>query len=156
MFAWAGGGGMAQNPPAENTEEESLRPEDVHEQYSGEEAIEQYGGESSFRQLFVPKTRALVLDVLVGERGDALTAQEIANHHEDLSVSGFNRHREALLDFGVIVEAGKRGNAMTYALNRRHPVTQLLVMVDDVTMWGQTQLVLEEQFLTESDTPTTV
>lgn len=139
---------MAQRS-TEDAEEDSLHPEEVREQYTGAAAIEEYGGESAFRQLFVPKTRALVVDVLVGERGDALTAREIANQHDDLSVSGVNRHREPLLDFGVIVKAGKRGNAMTYALNTSHPVAQLLAMTDDIMLWGRTELVLGDQFLAD-------
>lgn len=151
---------MAQSPPVEETDEERLTPQDILDQYLGPDAVEEHaratGGGSTFRHLFTPKTRALVVDVLVGERGDALTAKEIVNHHEDLSVTGFNRHREPLLGLGVVVEAGKRGNAMTYALNTRHPVAQLLAMLDNVTMWGETPALLETQFLTDEDVPTAI
>lgn len=133
-----------------------LTPFDLLDQYHGDEFVTEYGGGSAFRRLFTPKTRALVLDVLVSERGDALTAQEIADHHEDLSVTGVNRHREALVALGVIVEDGKRGNAMTYALARHHPVAQVLAMLDDLLMWGETRPSLDEQFVTDADQPSII
>lgn len=142
-----------------DTDEETdarLTPLDLLDQYHGDEFVAEYGGESVFRQLFTPKTRALVLDVLVSERGAPLTAQEIANHHTDLSVTGVNRHRDALIDLGVIVEDGKRGNAMTYALARSHPVAQVLAMLDDLLLWGETRPALDEQFITESDQPSAI
>ena len=140
---------------SENTDGR-LTPFDLLDHYQGDEFVAEYGGKSAFRQLFTPKTRALVLDVLVSERGDALTVQEIADHHVDLSVTGVNRHRDALLDLGVIAEDGKRGNAMTYALARHHPVAQVLAMLDDLLMWGETRPALDSQFITDSDQPSAI
>lgn len=133
--------------------EDSLTPMDLLEQYRGEAFVEKYGGASAFSQLFTPKTRALLLDVLVGERGDALTVREIADRHPDLSVTGVNRHREALIDLGVLVRAGKHGNAQTYALARNHPVARVLVMLDDLLQWGETPVRLDERFVTDSEQP---
>lgn len=104
-----------------------------------------------FHCLFTPKSRTLILDALMSARGDALSAQTIANHHDDLSVSGVNRHREALLDLGVIVETGKVGNAMMYQLNKNHPVVQLLAMIDNIVMWGETPMLLGEEFTSKKD-----
>jgi hypothetical protein len=136
--------------------DDGVTPFDLLDHYRGEEFVAEYGGKSVFRQLFTPKTRALVLDVLVSERGDALTAQEIADHHEDLSVTGVNRHRDALVDLGIIVEDGKRGNAMTYALAQEHPVAQVLAMLDDLLMWGETRPALNSQFVTDAEQPSAI
>lgn len=131
----------------------ALTPLDLLDRYRGEEFVETYGGASAFTQLFAPKTRALILDVLVGERGGALTAREIADRRGDLSVTGVNRHRDALHDPGVLVETGKRGNAQTYALATEHPVAQVLVMLDDLLLWGETPVSLDERFVADSDEP---
>ena len=138
------------------TTDEQMTPADVLDRYFGEEGIEKFGGEPIFAQAFTPKTRALILDVLVSERGGALSAQMIADHHDDLSVSGVNRHRDALRDLGLIEEAGKVGNAMTYALNTRHPAAQVLAMLDNIFMWGETPMILDEQFASGDAHPTAV
>jgi DNA-binding transcriptional ArsR family regulator len=136
--------------------DDGLTPLDLLEQYHGDEFVAEYGDKSAFRQLFTPETRTLVLDVLVSERGDALTAQEIADQHLNLSVTGVNRHRDALLALGVIVEDGERGNAMTYALAREHPVAQVLAMLDDLLMWGETRPALDSQFVTDAEQPSAI
>jgi hypothetical protein len=133
--------------------EAPLTPFDLLGQYRGEAFVERYGGASAFSHLFAPKTRALILDVLIGERGGALTAREIADSPPELSVTGVNRHRDALLDLGVVARSGKRGNAQTYALATEHPVAQVLVMLDDLLQWGETPVRLDERFVTESDQP---
>ena len=142
---------------SETTDDEpTFTPIDLLDHYRGEAFLDEYGGASAFSQLFTPKTRALILDVLVSERGTALSVQEIADQHEDLSVTGVNRHRDALLDFGVMVDAGKRGNATTYALATDHPVAQVLIMLDDLLQWGETPVSLDEAFTSDSDQPTAI
>jgi hypothetical protein len=131
-------------------------PLDLLDHYHGDEFIAEYGDRSAFQQLFTPEPRALILDVVVFERGDALTAQEIADHHAGLSVTEVNRHCDALLDLGVIVEDGRRGNAMTYALAQEHPVAQVLAMLDDLLMWGETRPALDEQFVTDAEQPSAI
>lgn len=133
-----------------------LTPEDILRTYHDDSFLETYGGESIFVQLFTPKTRALILDVLVSERGDPFTARRIVDHHDALSTTSFNRHKQALLDLGVMVKADKQGNAQRYALNTKHPIAQLLAMIDNIGMWGETPQLLGEQFLTESDEPTAI
>lgn len=136
--------------------DDPFTPLDLLDQYRGEAFVEKYGGSSAFSELFTPKTRALLLDVVVGERGRALTASEIADRHPDLSVTGVNRHREALIELGVLVTAGKRGNAQTYALATEHPVAQALVMLDDLLQWGETPVRLDARFLVEGDRPSAI
>lgn len=75
----------------------------------------------------------------------------IVDRHEDLSTTGFARHKDALLDLGVMVEADKRGNAQQYALNTKHPIAQLLQTLNSVMMWSRTPQMLEEQFRFEGD-----
>lgn len=132
---------------------DDLNPQDLLDRYRGEAFREKYGGASAFSQLFTPRTRALLLDVLVSERGTGLTAREIADRHPDLSVTGVNRHRDALVDLGVLATVGKRGNARTYALATDHPVAKVLVMLDDLLQWGETPVRLDGQFTTDSEQP---
>lgn len=129
--------------------EEYAEPADLSDYYHSEAFLEKYGGETVFRQLLAPKSRTLILDALLAAEGEPLSAKQIAGWSDDLSVSGFNRHREALLEFGVLKEAGKVGNAMTYTLNEAHPVSQLLSMLANVTFAGETPMNLDTAFLTE-------
>lgn len=131
--------------------DEDISPDDIQRVYESDEYVEKYGGESVFSSLFTPKSRTLILDALISARSDAISAQTIANHHDDLSVTGVNRHREALIDLGVVVEAGKVGNAMTYQLNRDHPVVQLLAMLDNLVVGGETPILLNEDFVAEDN-----
>lgn len=108
--------------------------------------------ETAFVRLFAPRTRAGVLDVLVSDPDRAWTVAEIVDHSGNVSTSGFERHKDALLASGVVQEAGKKGNAQTYRLNTHHPVAQLLVMLDTVIGYGKTPLLLEEQFIGEPGT----
>lgn len=136
-------------PADDDTERpKPLTPQDLDEAYRGadrEGALLETG--SIFERLTTPKARALIIDVLVADRGEAWTAAELAERREDLSVTSFNRHKDALVDLGVMLERGKRGNAMTYSLNTGHPLAQVLVMFDDVANWGRTQVHLDEQFI---------
>jgi hypothetical protein len=104
---------------------------------------------TAFERLFAPRTRAGVIDVLWSDPERAWTVAEIVDHSGNVSTSGFERHKDALLSTGVVQEAGKKGNAQTYRLNTRHPVAQLLVMLDTVIGYGRTPMLLEEQFVGE-------
>lgn len=126
-------------------------PADLTTYYQSEAFVEKYGGETVFRQLFAPKSRTLILDALLAAEGDPRTADQIAAWNDDLSVSGFNRHRDALLELGVMIEAGKVGNAMTYRLNEDHPVAQLLAMLGNVTFAGETPMTLDPAFLADGE-----
>lgn len=132
-------------------ESTNLNSDDIRDHYTKEKYIETYGGQSVFRRLFTPKSRAVIIDALLGYRGEPATVRQIVDHDLEggLSTSSFNRQRDALLDLGVMVETGKQGNAMTYALNTEHPVVQLLVMMENVVEWGETPQLLEDQFLIE-------
>lgn len=129
--------------------QEYSAPTDLAEYYQSEAFVGKYGGATVFSQLFAPKSRTLIFDALLAAEGEPRSAQQIAAWNDDLSVSGFNRHREALLDLGVMIEAGKVGNAMTYKLNEAHPVAQLLSMVSNVTFAGETPMNLDSSFLAD-------
>ena len=135
----------------ENGDSLELTPKMLQERYHSEEHIEKYGGKSLFERLFTPKSRALILDALLGDRGDPMTVRMIVDRHESLSTSGFHRHKEALLDHGVMIEADKRGNAQQYALNINHPIVQLLAMFENIAMGGRTPPLLDEQFVFRGD-----
>lgn len=98
-----------------------------------------------FRDLFTPRARAIVLDVLLGT-DQPLSAAQICEEGE-ISTTTFNDHRGALLDLGVIRRAGKVSNATTYELDRGHPAAQLLKMLDNVLRFGSTPMVLDERFV---------
>lgn len=103
--------------------------------------------ESPFEKLLSPRSRVAILDVLVEEGGRALTVQEMVDRSDQITTSSFNRQKDDILEYGVIVEAGKRGNAQTYALNADHPVAQALKMVDNLLTWGKTPLLVDEEYL---------
>lgn len=139
---------MGRRNTAAADDEESLTPENILQQYYGPER------ESGplFAQLFTPKSRALILDVLVSERGDALTVSEIVDYSTGgLAKSSVHNHIDDLRTLGVVEDAGKKGNAQTYQLNTGHPVAQLLAMMDNILMWGRTPMMLDETFVFEGD-----
>ena len=100
--------------------------------------------ESPFKRLFGAPTKVAILDVLLSAPNRELTASEIVDQRDDLSRSSFDRQREDLLEFGVLVETGKTANARTYALNTDHPTTQVLQMLQNVILTGWTPMVLDE------------
>lgn len=103
-----------------------------------------------FERLFTPPSRAYILGALVEERGDPMTAEQIAAYHEDLSITSVHRHRKPLMDLGVIKEAGKDGKAQMYAIDVEHPVAQVLAMLDNLYLWGATPQLLNERFIFEN------
>lgn len=139
---------MGRRNSAAADDEDSITPEDVLQQYYGPERE----AGPLFAQLFTPKSRALILDVLVSERGDALTVSEIVDYSTGgLGKSSVHNHIDDLITLGVVEDAGKKGNAQTYQLNTSHPVAQLLAMLDNVLMWGRTPTLLDEAFIFEGD-----
>jgi DNA-binding transcriptional ArsR family regulator len=141
---------MAQNRlgvAPDSTENESFTPEDV---MSHNYRPEREPG-ALFVQAFTPKSRALILHVLLSQPAEALTISEIAAYPVELAKSSIHGHIDALVDLGLVVEAGKKGNAQTYRLENRHPVIQLLAMIDNVFQLGRTPQYLGEQFVFEGD-----
>ena len=128
-----------------------LTPKTLLERYYNSAYMEQYTGTSLFERLLTPKTRALVVGVLVSEGDELLTTKKIANAHPDLSVSGVNRQKDALLDHGIMVEGETIGNAPLYRLNTEHPFAQVLRMLHNIGMWGRTDPLLSEAFVFEGD-----
>lgn len=106
-------------------------------------------GASIVEQLVTPPARARILDVLLSSPDEAWTVRELADRHQNLSKSSVSREKDALVAAGVIVAAGKKGNAETYRLNRDHPVTQLLRMLSAVTAWGRTPNLLDAQWIAD-------
>ena len=125
----------------------AMTPRDVLEQYNGPDR--EPG--ALFVQLFTPKSRALILNVLVSDRDEALTVSEIVAQEDELAKSNVHDHIDTLLDLGVVERPGKKGNAWTYRLNDDHPVAQLLAMIETVFMWGRTPQFLDEAFVFEGD-----
>lgn len=102
-------------------------------------------------ELMTPRTRGAIVDALLQAPDDTRTAQEIADAHSGVTVPSFNRHREVLEEFGILLEAGKRGNAQTYRLNTNHPAVQLLGMINQVYNHGTTPPLLDEKFYRDRD-----
>lgn len=145
--------------PQSNTETgdaEQMTPDDVVEQrpdHTDDPVTSPEGMRSVFERVLTPRTRAAIIDVLVNARGEALSVSQMVDENTQVSTSSFERHKDDLLAYGLIVEAGKVGNAQTYALNTEHPGAQLLAMFDNVMLWGETPMMLDEQFINETGSP---
>jgi len=142
---------MGENHPNSEAEHDAINPatpDELAKAYAGRPG-DLEAGASIFEQLVTPATRARVLDVLLVEPGEAWTITEIAQQNDRLSVSSISREKDALLDAGVIVTAGKKGNAQTYQLNFGHPVAELLRMLTATTTWGKTPALLDEHWIAE-------
>lgn len=142
---------MARDAHPETGDETPLTPEELRRMYPDIASAARNGGKegrrkSLFALLVTPPTRAMTLDALVNHPDEALTLSEIA-HYNHLSTSAVHEHIDALLSLAVVEEAGKKGNAMTYELNRQHPVAQLLIMIDELFQWGETSMHVDERFL---------
>lgn len=127
----------------------AVEPADVPIDAGDDTADEEYRTE--IFELLTPRARGAIIDALLQAADEPRTAQEIADAHSGVTVPSFNRHREALQEFGVLLESGKRGNARTYRLNTNHPAVQLLGMINQVYNHGTTPPLLDEKFYRESD-----
>lgn len=142
-------------------EDKKLTPEQVREMHPPDDfevidSMETYrASRSRFEQLLTPTARASILDILVRYADEPLTVAEICEKTDRVSKATFTRHKEPLLDFGVIEEAGKKGNAQTYRANVYHPAVQLLAMVESVLVHGTTRLLLDDRFIKSLDTDKT-
>lgn len=105
--------------------------------------------DSPFLGLFTPRAKAAIVDALLEERGEPRTVSELAEINEHVTSSSFNRHREDLEDYGLLKACGKRGNAQTYAIDVEHPLSQALLMVENVITFGKTPVVIDEQYIGE-------
>lgn len=132
---------------------DELTPEDVRGSFPTPDSVSPpEAHRSPFNQLFAPRAKAAILDILVEERGTPLTAKEIVDRSDDVSRSSFGNYCDELLEYGVMVEDGKVGNAMTYRLNIDHPVARCLVMLDNLIIDGETPMLIQEQFITTQET----
>lgn len=142
--------GSAENRRLTREEVRKMRPAP---ESSAEGEGEEKEHRTVFEDLLTPRTRAAILDVLVAARGEALTVSQMTRENPSVSTSSFERHRGDLLDYGVMEKAGKVGNAMTYRLNTAHPAAQLLAMLDNILVYGETPLMLDDYFVSEADYP---
>ena len=126
----------------------TMRPETESEDTDGADAYR-----TVFEDLLTPRTRAAILDVLVEARGQPLSVTQMTRENPNVSSSSFDRHRDDLLAYGVMEKAGKVGNAMTYRLSRTHPAAQLLAMLDNIMLYGETPMLLDEYFVSGEDAP---
>ena len=134
-------------------QEKKLSPEQVQELHPSQEPTviesedEYRASKSRVEQLLTPTARAVILDILVRYADDALTVTEVCEKTDRVSKVTFARHKEPLLDFGVIEQAGKKGNAQTYRANVYHPAVQPVAMLWSVLNFGQTRMLLDERFI---------
>jgi len=138
---------MVSNTTTMTENNDALAPEDVH--HATEDVRSKHAAasdDSLLAMIFTPRARARILDALVGAHTEALSAAQICER-ADVGTSSFDRQKDALLDLGVLEEAGMVGNAQTYRLNRAHPVAQLLGMLDQVLRFGTTSMLLDERFV---------
>lgn len=137
---------MATNQPP-MTDDEPPTPDDV--QQLGVDYRENHlddDADSLFVELFTPRARARILDVLLSNPHEAMLASDIAEA-AGISRSSFARQLDPLLDIGVMVRDEQVVNAWTYRLNTDHPAAQLAGMLDQVLRYGTTSMLLEEQFV---------
>lgn len=142
--------------PTDGTEQ--MTPEEVRDSYmSFVEALDDHGDDpetlvDTFTVLFTPRKRGRLLHAILGlhdpeqDMQVARTASEICERY-GISRSAFGDHIDILVAADVVEKRGKRGNAMTYAPNRAHPVVQLLTMTKTVQRHGQTPDLLDDQFI---------
>lgn len=138
---------MATNQPAMNDDDAPLTPEDVRQ--LGVEYRETHLDEtddSLFVELFTPRARARILDVLLSNPHEAMLAADIAEA-AGISRSSFARQLDPLLDLGVMVRDEQVVNAWTYRLNTDHPAAQLAGMLDQVLGFGTAAPLLDERFI---------
>lgn len=103
--------------------------------------------QSPFLRLFSPRAKAAIVDALLEAGGEPKTVSELTEMNEHVTTSSFNRHRDDLEEYGLMVRCGKRGNAQTYAIDTDHPLAQALKMVENVILTGQTPVVLDEEYI---------
>lgn len=127
----------------------ALSPTDVTVPNSSDSEDDDY--RTSVFNLMTPRTRGAIVDALLQAGDTEMTAQQLADSHSGFTVNSFNNHRDTLLDFGVLVKTGHRGNATTYRLNTEHPAVALLGMINQVYTHGTSPQLLDEQFIRDDD-----
>lgn len=141
-------------------EEKKLTPDQVRQMRPPEsigviETVEEYrASKSLFEHLVTPMARATILEILVSRADEACTVAEICEETDRVSKATFARHKDPLLEFGVIEKAGKKGNAQTYRANVYHPAVQLITMLRWVLVHGHTRMFLDERFVSTSTAST--
>jgi hypothetical protein len=96
--------------------------------------------------LLTPRTRAQIVDVMLNEPTRQWTASEVCAD-AGMDPSTFNAHASALIDAGVIEEAGMKGNAQTYTPVLENPVVGALQMVRSLYRDGVTFDYVEDEVI---------
>lgn len=102
--------------------------------------------ETAFTALLTPESRFRIIAALIEADGEPLAVSRLVEI-AGVSKASFHRHEDALLNVGVLREVDKVGNARRFALDKEHPVAQLLWMVDRVLAFGETDMALDERFV---------
>jgi DNA-binding transcriptional ArsR family regulator len=109
---------------------------------------------TALESLLTPRARLGILQELIhankmGE--EPLTQSNLTDRNARVSRSAFYNHIDALLDYGVVEETDKVGNARRFRVVTEHPAVQALAMLDNIMMWGQTPQMLDDQFIAPDD-----
>lgn len=133
--------------PSTMADDRPLTPQDVRDRASAfrEDHIDEEGA-SLLAAILTPRSRARIVDVLVGSPGEDLTVAEICEQ-ADIDRGTFTRQKMPLLDVGIMEQGEQVANAKTYRINRDHPIAQLVGMLDQVLRFGTTSMLLDEQFV---------
>jgi hypothetical protein len=132
---------------------ERLTPEDVQQQARAllpDDGTAEAGDviETPLTALLTPESRFRIIAALIEADGEPLSVARLSEI-AGVSKASFARQKDALETAGVMLEADQVGNAKRYVLNKNHPAAQLLWMADRVLSFGQTELALDEAFLSE-------
>lgn len=99
-------------------------------------------------ELFTPRSRAILIDTWLDFGSEPVTITEVAERSDQLTRQTAHSHLDALEnEFGIVVEAGKKGNATAYRLNYRNPIVQCVQMLAHIGRFGRTNLLIEREFL---------
>lgn len=98
-------------------------------------------------KLFTPRTRAVLLDEWMTFGSEPVTITEVSEMTDQVTRQAAYTHVDALVEYGIVSEAGNKGNATAYRLNIHNPIVQCLEMLSSIGRFGKTKLLLERDFL---------
>jgi len=84
-----------------------------------------------FREIFTPKSKVLILEVLVEDAKKKYTTSEIADK-ADIGKDKVCEHLAELIEAGIVMEVGEIGNSMYYTLDTRDNTALLITIIDDL------------------------
>lgn len=117
-------------PPSDTSDIEPPTPDEIR-------VLEYTTEPGPIATVFTPGSRLQVFEAFLQDGGFRVTVADISEttglHHDTVY-----EQVDALLDHGLIVEAGKQGNAKTYLLNVHHGAVQKMYEVRDMFVHGRT------------------